>query len=354
VSFSLRFPALVPDNRPQTLLMQVETRPRAAIALVLACTSIVAAQEPAVFRASTDVVLVPLSVTDRNGRFVRGLTSEHFQISDGGTRRAVKQFSSERDPISLALLLDISGSLAQDPEARAADDARWADTRRAIELLLTRLGAEDEVLFAVFNEQAKASPWTQEHRSILGTFDLLYRGGDTALLEAVKQTVSVFHTARHRRKVLLLISDGNDMQIGAAGLPPPDAYEIGSIEQKVAGTNDWRRARRELVIEGSRNAVRRSDAVLYAVGIGTRRGVPVNTDLLDRLTKESGGYVEPVRSPSEIASAVARICDDLQSQYLLTFQPAHADGKYHPIRVRTKDTRLKVRTRAGYVSASGP
>lgn len=333
--------------------MHVQTRSRAAVALVLACTSIVAAQEAPVFRSSKDVVLVPISVTDRDGRFVGGLTSDHFQISDGGTRRAVTQFSAERVPISLVLLLDISGSLAQDLEARAADDARWADTRRAIELLLTRLGAEDEVLLAVFNEQAKASPWTQEHRSILGTFDLLYRGGDTALLEAVKQTASVFHTARHQRKVLLLISDGNDMQIGSAGLPPPDAYEMGSIEQRVAGTNDWRRARRELAIEGSLNVVRRSDAVLYAVGVGTRRRVPVDTNLLDRLTKETGGYTEPVRSPSEIASAVARICDDLQSQYLLTFQPAHADGKYHPIKVSAKGTRLKVRTRAGYVSAPG-
>ena len=97
--------------------MQVETRTRAAIALVLACTSIVAAQEPAIFRTSTDVVLVPISVTDRNGRFVRGLTSDHFQISDGGTRRAVKQFSAERVPISLAILLDISGSMAQNPKS---------------------------------------------------------------------------------------------------------------------------------------------------------------------------------------------------------------------------------------------
>ena len=77
----------------------------------------------------------------------------------------------------------------------------------------------------------------------------------------------------------------------------------------------------------------------------------VDINLLDFLTKESGGYTEPLSSPLEIAAAVARICDDLQSQYLLTFEPAHADGKYHPIRVRTKDTRLKLRTRSGYLAA---
>ena len=95
-------------------------------------------------------------------------------------------------------------------------------------------------------------------------------------------------------------------------------------------------------IEGARNALRRSDAKLYAIGIGTRSGVPVDINLLDGLTKGSGGYTEPLRRPSEIAAAVAGICDDLQSQYLLTFEPAHADGKYHPISLRTKNTRLKV------------
>ena len=67
--------------------MRLETRTRAAIALALTCTSAVAAQGPAVFRVRTDVVFVPVSVTDRNGRFVHGLTSDHFEISEGGTRR---------------------------------------------------------------------------------------------------------------------------------------------------------------------------------------------------------------------------------------------------------------------------
>lgn len=60
-------------------------------------------------------------------------------------------------------------------------------------------------MFAVFNEQVAASPWTQEYGSVLGTFDSLRPGGGTALLKAVQQIASVFRTARHHRKVLLLI-----------------------------------------------------------------------------------------------------------------------------------------------------
>ena len=179
---------------------------------MLACTSIVAGQEPAVFRARTDVVLVPISVTDRNGRFVRGLTSEHFEIWDGGTRRAVKQFSAARVPVSLIILLDISGSMMRGPDARAADDARWADTRRALETLVTRLDAADELLFAVFNDQLAASPWTQDRGRILDAFDGLRPSGGTALLQAITEIAPAFRMARHQRKVLLLISDGNDTQ----------------------------------------------------------------------------------------------------------------------------------------------
>jgi Ca-activated chloride channel family protein len=331
--------------------MQMETRNRAAIALALACTSVIAAQKPAVFRTSTDVVLVPVSVTDQNGRFVYGLTSADFEIAEDGARRAVKQFSAERVPVSLIILLDISGSMMLGPDARAADDARWADTRRALEALMTRLDAADELLFAVFNDQLAASPWTQDRGRILDAFDALRPGGGTALLRAITEIAPAFRMARHQRKVLLLISDGNDTQTSAAGALPPPPSDIGDL---TAHFGDSQRTRRRLVIEGSRNAVRRSDAVLYAIGIGTRSGVPVDINLLDGLTKESGGYTERLRRPSEIAAAVARICDDLQSQYLLTFEPAHADGKYHRIRVSTKDTRWEVRTRAGYISAPGP
>ena len=328
--------------------VRVRTRTCTAIALVLICLSAVAAQEPA-FRAGDDLVLVPVSVTDQSGQFVHGLTSGDFDISEDGVPRAVKQLTTERVPVSLAILLDIGGSMPQNPQERLAEDARWSDTRGALAWLFTRLGARDEVSFAVFNDQVSASPWTQEYGSVLGTFDLLRPGGGSALLKAVEQIGLVFQTARHHRKVLLLITDGSDTQTPVGDGLPSLPYEIGSRIENTMGESR-RRLLRDIAIQESRNAVRTNDAVLYAVGIGTRSGVPVDINLLDGLTKGSGGYTEPLRNPWEIAAAVARLWDDLQSQYLLTFEPGHSDGKYHPIRVRTKDSRLKVRTRAGYVA----
>jgi hypothetical protein len=59
----------------------------------------------------------------------------------------------------------------------------------------------------------------------------------------------------------------------------------------------------------------------------------------ENTARDTGGYVEPLRDPSHISAAVARICDELQSQYLLGFEPAHADGKVHPIAVTVKNSR---------------
>jgi Ca-activated chloride channel homolog len=331
--------------------MSVEARICAAIALVLTCTSAVAAQEPAVSRLSADVVL-PVSVTDQNGRFVHGLTSDHFEISEGGTRRAVKQFSASRVPVSLGILLDISGSVTEDPKIRADERARWADIRRALELLLTRLDAADEVFFAVFNDRIAAASWTQDHLDLLREFDALRPGGGNVLLDAVPLIVPTFELARYQRKVLLLITDGNDANVLTPSVMP--SYPTSDIappgHEPLTLMGESRESLRQRRLSTAKSAVRRSDVTLYAIGIGRRKGEPADTVLLEGLTTESGGYVEPLRDPAEIPAAVARICDDLQSQYLLAFAPGQADGKYHSIKVRTKDRRLRVRARAGYMA----
>jgi len=307
-------------------------------------------QGSAVFRSHTNVVVVPVAVTDRSGRFVRNLTADQFEIADDGVRRPAAQFSAQRVPVSLGILLDVSGSMAEDPKARAADDARWADTRRALELLVSRLSTEDESFFAVFADNAAlAATWTQDYGRFLQAFDLIRPGGGTALLDAIRLVTPNFQRARHHRKVLLLISDGNDTHVPAGGFVPPAPYEIG--EQPLGPA---RQAERQRFIDGTKSAIRNSDAALYAIGIGTRKGVRIDTTLLEDLTRESGGYVAPLQNPSDIVAAVSSIWDDLQSQYVLAFEPRHSDGKYHRITVKTKNTRLKVRARGGYVASSAP
>ena len=292
------------------------------------------AQDTPVFRTTTDVVVVPVTVTGRDGRFVRGLTADQIEIVDGGVRRVITQFSADRAPVSLGILLDISGSMASDANARAA-----------LKLLVTRLVPPDEVFFAVFNDKVSlAVPWTQDHARVLRAVDSLRPGGTTALLDAVKLIAPAFQLARYPRKVLLLISDGNDTR-----LPPalPSQFEHGTQQQ--ADAADRRRRLRGLMIGGATDAIAKSEAALYAVGWGPDPQL-MNRSLLERLTAESGGYVELPRSLADLSAAVARVCDELQSQYLLGFEPERADGQMHPIKVTVKKSGVNVRARAGYVA----
>lgn len=328
------------------------TRTRAAIVFLLSWVASTVAQEPPFYGASTEAVHLSVTVTDRSGRLVRGLTADQFEISVGNAPRPVLQFNAGRAPVSLGILLDISGTMTEDPKTRADELARWAHIRRAIELFLTRLDAADEVFFAVFNEGVAARSWTQDHIGALREFDALRPGGGNALLSAVPVILPTFELARYPRKVLLLITDGND-----ANLPTPrtiSSYPINDLAppgheplQMMGESPEILRQRRISIAKG---AVRRSDVTLYAIGIGRRKGKPVDTVLLEGLTAESGGYVETLGGPTEISAVVARIWDTVQSQYLLAFAPGPADGKYHPIKLRTKDARLRVRARAGYVA----
>jgi Ca-activated chloride channel family protein len=314
------------------------------------------AQEPPVPGVRIDAVHVSVTVTDRSGRLVPGLTADQFEISVGSARRPVLHFSADRAPISLGILLDISGDMTDDPKIRAYERARWAHVRRGLELLVTRLDAADEMFFAVFNERIAAASWTHDHTGLLREFDALRPGGGNALLDAVPAILPTFELARYQRKVLLLLTSGNDTNVPIPGVTPSSAYDPSSGPPghgDPLGKMDERETTRHRRISRTKSALRGSDVMLYAIGIGSRKGEPVDTVLLEGLIRESGGYVEPLRDPTGISAAVGRLCDELQSQYLLAFEPARADGSYHAIRVRTKDTRLRVRARPGYIAVSG-
>jgi Ca-activated chloride channel homolog len=303
-----------------------------------ALPSSLSAQDAPAFRTTTDLVVVPVTVTDRSGRFVPGLRAADFEISVAGARRAITQFSGDRAPVSLGILLDISGSMASDANARAA-----------LKLLVTRLAAQDEVFFAVFNDKVSlAVPWTQNHAQVSRAVNSLRPGGTTALLDAVKLIAPAFQLARYPRKVLLLISDGNDTR-----LPPArqtNTYGRASAEAtRVAEAAERQKRLRDVMIGGAADAIAKSEAALYAIGLGPDP-VLMNLPLLQTLTADSGGYVELPHGLADLSAAVARVCNELQFQYLLGFEPVRADGQMHPIKVTVKKSGVSVRARAGYVA----
>jgi Ca-activated chloride channel family protein len=331
-------------------------RRHSIVGIVLFATAAVAllrAQDaPPTFRSGANIVVVPVVVKDSGGRFVFGLTRQDFEISDNNMPREVVQFGAEEVPVSLGILLDISGSMAQD--LRNANDKRWADTRRAFELLLTRITPNDELFFSAFRDNLiPAVPWTRDHRRVVEAFQTLAPGGNSELFNAVSLVSPMFDVAEHRRKVLLLISDGQDS--GNAALPITSvnsrlrrsAQDKREVEEDVQWQIEGDRRQR---LSTARHAIDRSGTLLYAVGIGTRRAQSVDATTLGALANGTGGYVEIVGDPSDISAAIARICDDLRAQYVLGFESAGNDGKAHKIAVKVKRRGVRVRARSAYVA----
>src|SRR5687768_17206915 len=102
---------------------------------VASLASLVYAQDTS-FRSRADLVIVPTTVTDRTGRFVRGLTAADFAVLEDDVRRPIAQFSAQRVPVSVAIVLDISGSMSTEP-------GRWDLTQRALASFLARLEGND-------------------------------------------------------------------------------------------------------------------------------------------------------------------------------------------------------------------
>ncbi len=278
-------------------------------------------RDPQPFRSGVDVTGITVSVRDAEGHLVTDLTRDDFNIFEDGEKQELTQFTSERVPVSLGVLLDISDSMFGHP---------IADARAAVDkFLFEQLNHEDEFFILAFNHKPHVlTQWTQMPTVVREALDSIKPTGGTAVYDAVMEGMPLIAKRNRERGALLIVSDGADT---ASNTPLKDV----------------------------RFALRRSQAFVYAIAINSpdRRVIngAVNPTTLREITDESGGRTEVVQSTSEISTASARIADELNHQYVIGFTPAHApDGNFHTLRVRTKNTTYKVRARSGYVAdASG-
>lgn len=272
------------------------------------------------FRAGVDLTSVTVTVVDRDGRLVRGLERERFEVLEDATPQVITQFVSDRVPISLGVLLDTSDSMFGE---------RIREARNALDrFLFELLDPQDEFSILAFNHAPHlVTGWTADPSVVRPALDRLRPSGATAALDAVLAALPLFESRHRQRAALLIISDGADTASDAS-------------------------------IRDVRSALLRSDAFVYAVAIDANARQPINSRVnpttLREITDSSGGRTEVVRSIGDLYDATARIADELSNQYLLGYSSSHgADGRYHSIRVRVSGGDYRIRARSGYVAASG-
>ncbi|HWF86722.1 MAG TPA: VWA domain-containing protein [Vicinamibacterales bacterium] len=300
-------------------------RPTCAVLLialvVLATVSPTAQQppfrDPQLFQSGVEVTSITATVFDKEGRLVKGLPRDAFEVYEDGQRQKVTQFTNERVPLGLGVLVDISDSMF----GKRIHDARLA----VDEFLLKLLDPADQFFILAFNHEPHVlTDWTNVPEVVRHALEALHPSGGTAVYDAVVRALPVLERRSRQRAALLIISDGADTASTAS-------------------------------LRDVRSALLRSEAFVYAIAIDVTDRQAINARLnagtLREITGESGGRTEVVLDSGEIAGAAARIAEELNSQYVLGYSsPRGADGKYHSIRVRATGGEYRVRARNGYVA----
>ena len=335
------------------------------VALVTACGGLVThAQDAFRFKSGVDLVNVTATVTDDDGRVVASLTKDDFTIFENGRRQEISHFSNERTPVSLGIALDASGSMTPDKMAAA---------RSAIDrFIYDLLGEDDELFFLEFSSTARITQgWTTDRAAISRAVGRVDPVGGTALYDAVARALPVAAAGRHKKKAVLVISDGNDTSssISVARLRQQIRdSEVLVYALGVDGTarSETPRSRPPIGLPipnpfpQPRTRGRTPGLPPPIIGGGSGGGTwgrpageRVNPDALRDVTDETGGRTEIVRGFGELQAATARLADELSRQYSLAFSSTEEkDGRWHPIRVETRDRRFTVRARRGYTASS--
>jgi VWFA-related protein len=322
------------------------------------------------FRSGVELVNVTTTVTDRNGRFVSGLNQEDFTVYEDNERQQVTHFSNERVPVSLGIVLDTSGSMAGEKLSHAL---------AAVDRFLSELlDAQDEIFLYRFSSYPELlQDWTTDRKRLSRIVNRLNANGGTAMYDALAEAVPMAQTGEHRKKAIVLISDGNDTDsdsslsevkqliresevmvyaIGIDGQAEPTTFGIPApprrpvpIPMPIPIPGGRRPGRGGVVLPFQPDQIQ----FPFPQGRTTSRSIGdrLNVNALREITDDSGGRTEIVRSTRDLGPATASIADELSRQYYLGYaSTGKKDGRWHAIRVETRDQSLRVRARRGYIA----
>lgn len=274
--------------------------------------------QPSFTTDASELVVLPVTVTDSKGQLVSDLSREQFTVFDNGRRQDVVLFSSEDRPVSVAIVIDDSGSMRG--KLRHVLAATMAFARGSY--------PQDELFAIEFNDDVRdalggLSIEAADEATLEAALRTLVPQGRTALYDALLAGLDRLDRTAHARKVIVLISDGGD------------------------------NASRATLDEVLGHA-RKSNVTIYTIGLFEAGAPDTNPGVLKTLATATGGERFLPTSPGPLVQACHRIAREIRSGYMFGYVPPERDGRYHAVRVQVADAsgrRLVVRTRPGYFAA---
>ncbi|MEP7352832.1 MAG: VWA domain-containing protein [Acidobacteriota bacterium] len=268
------------------------------------------------FAAEARLTLVPVSVVDREGSAVIGLRKEHFSVFDNSEQQAIHSFAREDAPAMLGVILDVSGSMV----------SRLPQALDAVHAVLNAVGEADGGFLISFADAPRLiGAFPSDLRSLLDLRRLPLPNGDTALIDAAYEGLTEARRIRHKRSVLLIVSDGGD--------------------------NASRHTESDL-----RSLAKEADTQVYSISISGRNrtnGERFGSYLLEDLSKLTGGLHFHANDRHGLPEIAEKIALAMKNIYVIGYQPPQrADGgKWRKIRVTLSEDVRKAKTvaaRKGY------
>ena len=268
---------------------------------------LVAGPAGAQFTSGVNVVEVYVSVTDAKGQPVQGLTEADFELSEDGRPQAVSTFAAGDFPLTAALALDASFSMAGRP---------LQTVKSAAKAFLGALRPEDESLIVGMSSRVEvvAGPTVPRPRQI-SAVDGLSAWGTTTLYDSVIAAIDAVDASRGRR-ALVILSDGDDR------------YSEATASETLM-------------------RARRSNVMVYPVAMGKER-----PEIFAELSAVTGGRSYYSRDYKGVEGILVSIAEELREQYLLGYTPSRpavgGSNEWRSITVQVKRGGVNVRARDGY------
>ena len=281
-----------------------------------------AQEEPAVFRADTRLVVLHASVADKKGKLLTDLPQTAFRVYENGVEQPIKTFRREDVPVSMALVIDNSGSMR--------------DKRKKVEAaaiaLVKASNPRDEVTLINFNDEPYHDvEFTAEFKRLEEGLARMDSRGGTAMRDAISATIDyVKDKAKHDKKVLVVITDGNDT--ASTGI---------TLEKLVQKAHE-------------------SEILLYFVGIledEDKREARKAKRAIEALAQASGGSAVFPKELAEVDKVALAFAHEIRNQYIIAYTPTNQslDGSFRTIKVvASGPNRPVVRTRSGYYATDEP
>jgi Ca-activated chloride channel family protein len=287
------------------------------LALLAAATLMVGAQQEQTFKATTQIVSVPSTVLDAQGRLVPNLEQDQFAILDNGKPQEITFFQNETQPFTVVVMLDYSASMTSSLDL----------LRAAAEQFLLRMLPQDKGQVGAFSDKIEFSgTFTNDRDDLISALRDLQYGNPTRLWDAVDSSIDMLKTV-DTRKVVLVFTDGDDTYSKAG---------FGTVLDHA----------------------KQNEVMVYAIGLQSQyfngqRVVRSQPDRsLRKIADETGGGYFELKKTDELAPTFTRVAQELHSLYTLGFSPAALDGKEHKLEVRMKQGGMNARARKTYIASA--